>query len=246
MSSTITLSNTTSRRTDAALNIFQLSLMVGGLLLVLAIVDVFSNDAPPAHSFSAALSGLSVTEKSANEGFESAVKPVEPPAVVLSPRMQGALEYVKRRYHVSPDAVLPVFEIAQLIGKERRIDPLLIVAIIGIESGFNPFAESSFGAQGLMQIIPRFHLDKVPSGGGEKPLLDPVINVQVGVRVLEEAIRRRGGLIPGLQYYAGSSDPEGSYASKVIAEKERLEQAARRNAGTVIAPAGSANTAPSA
>jgi hypothetical protein len=51
------------------------------------------------------------------------------------------------------------------------------------------------------------------------------------VYVLEEAIRRSGGLVAGLQYYAGSSDPEGSYASKVLAEKERLEQAARRGAG---------------
>ena len=37
------------------------------------------------------------------------------------------------------------------------------------------------------------------------------------------------GLVAGLQYYAGSSESEGSYASKVLAEKERLEQAARRS-----------------
>jgi soluble lytic murein transglycosylase-like protein len=150
------------------------------------------------------------------------------PAIVLSPRMQGALNYVTRRYHVSPDALLPVFELAQMIGQERRIDPLLIVAVIGVESGFNPFAESTMGAQGLMQIIPRFHLDKVPDGAGDRPFLDPAINLRIGVNVLEEAIRLRGGLIPGLQYYAGSSDPEGAYASKVLAEKERLEHAARR------------------
>ena len=62
-----------------------------------------------------------------------------------------------------------------------------------------------------------------------KPLLDPLVNIRVGVRVLEEAIRRGGGLVAGLQSYAGSSEAEGSYASKVLAEKERLEQAARRN-----------------
>jgi soluble lytic murein transglycosylase-like protein len=129
---------------------------------------------------------------------------------------------------VSPEALVPVFEVAQLIGQERRIDPLLIVAIIGIESGFNPFAESAMGARGLMQIIPRLHRDKVPEGAGDGSLLDPLVNIRVGVQVLEEAIRRRGGLVAGLQYYAGSSEPEGSYASKVLAEKQRLEQAARR------------------
>ena len=58
----------------------------------------------------------------------------------------------------------------------------------------------------------------------------------VGVKVLEEAIRRQGGLVAGLQQYAGSSDPEGAYAAKVLAEKERLEQAARRKSAAVVAP----------
>jgi soluble lytic murein transglycosylase-like protein len=147
--------------------------------------------------------------------------------------MQGALDYVTRRYRVSQEALLPVFETAQMAGRARQIDPLLIVAIIGIESGFNPFAESSVGAQGLMQIMPRFHMDKVPAGAGNQPFFDPVINIKVGVSVLEEAIRRAGGLVPGLQYYAGSTtDPESGYAGKVLAEKQRLEQAAARSSGS--------------
>ena len=119
-----------------------------------------------------------------------------------------------------------------MIGKERRIDPLLILAIIGIESGFNPFAESALGARGLMQVIPRFHMDKVPAGLGSRHLFDPAVNIRVGVGVLEEAIRRRGGLVPGLQQYAGSSDTEGGYANKVLAEKARMEKAVRRNPGS--------------
>ena len=118
-----------------------------------------------------------------------------------------------------------------MVGQERRIDPLLIVAIIGVESGFNPFAESSFGAQGLMQVIPRFHMDKLPGGANGRAFLDPVTNIRVGASVLQEAIQRRGGLTAGLQYYAGSSDAAGSYANKVMAEKARLEQAAQRRAG---------------
>ena len=154
------------------------------------------------------------------------------PLPELKPQFSGALDYIKRRYRVSPDAVLPVFEVAQLVGKERRIDPLLILAIIGVESGFNPFAESHMGARGLMQVIPRFHMDKMPEGSGSHQLFDPAVNIQVGVLVLEEAIRRRGGLVAGLQSYSGSSDAVGSYSSKVLAEKARLEravQAARRD-----------------
>jgi hypothetical protein len=147
----------------------------------------------------------------------------------LTPLMQGALVSASRSYRVSRIALQPVFEAAQRIGKERNIDPLLIVAIIGVESGFNPHAESPMGALGLMQVIPRFHMDKLPEGvSGQQAFLDPVINVRAGVLVLEEAVRRRGSLIGGLQHYAGSSDSEGAYANKVLAEKQRLEIAATR------------------
>lgn len=227
MSATITLKNTMARRTDASLHLIQHGLMVAGLLLVLAIVNFYPTGAQSADL----LKGVSpVFAASAEPGNSPAT---ETPAVAaLSPRMQAALNYVSRRYRVSPEALIPVFEIAQVIGQERRVDPLLVVAVIGIESGFNPFAESTMGAQGLMQVIPRFHLDKLPEGAGDNSLLDPVVNIRVGVHVLEEAIRRHGGIVAGLQAYAGSSDPEGGYASKVLAEKERLEQAARRTAGS--------------
>ncbi|PKO83868.1 MAG: lytic transglycosylase domain-containing protein [Betaproteobacteria bacterium HGW-Betaproteobacteria-11] len=159
----------------------------------------------------------------------------EPARETLPPRMQAALDSVAQRYRVSAEVLVPIFATAQSFGRERHVDPLLVVAVIGIESGFNPFAESSMGAQGLMQIIPRFHQDKVPKGSegaGKSPFFDPVLNVRMGTLVLEEAIRQRGGLIAGLQQYGGAmSDEEQTYANKVLAEKQRLEQAASRRRG---------------
>jgi soluble lytic murein transglycosylase-like protein len=153
----------------------------------------------------------------------------EPAVEPLSPRMQAALNYVAQRYRVSTTALVPVFAAIQSVGREQHVDPLLIVAIIGIESGFNPLAESSMGAQGLMQIMPRFHLDKVPEGAGAAPFLNPMINVQVGALVLQEAVRQHGGLVAGLQQYGGAvDDEEHAYANRVLAEKQRLEQAASR------------------
>lgn len=230
MSATISLKHSMKRSTNAAINLIQHALIITGLILIIGFLNAFSgeslaSDMQSSMDKSADTVDLSIIE----EELEAAATSEAESSDILSPHMLGALDYVTQRYRVSPDALIPVFETAQLIGQERQIDPLLIVAIIGIESRFNPFAESTMGAQGLMQVIPRFHKDKLPKNKGAKPLLDPVTNIRVGVRVLEDAIRRSGSLVAGLQSYAGSSDPHGKYSSKVLAEKARLEEAGRQN-----------------
>jgi soluble lytic murein transglycosylase-like protein len=148
--------------------------------------------------------------------------------------MKAALDYVVQRYRVSAEALLPVFEAAQSIGPKRHLDPLLLIAVISVESRFNPFSQSPMGAQGLMQIIPRYHQDKLFDAAAEKPFLDPVTNVTIGAQILQESIRRQGGLVAGLQYYAGAlDDDEQAYANKVLAEKLRLEQAPRHKDGAI-------------
>jgi soluble lytic murein transglycosylase-like protein len=146
--------------------------------------------------------------------------------------MRAALDSVVQRYRVSAEALQPVFEAVQSVARERNLDPLLLIAVISIESRFNPFSQSPMGAQGLMQIIPRYHQEKIPQTAGERPFLDPVTNVRIGAQILQEAVHRQGGLIEGLQYYAGAADDdENTYANKVLAEKLRLEQTARRRDG---------------
>lgn len=221
------------RHINATTSLVQLGLLIAGLLLALVFFNAVAGQLPASETVTVK---LKVPHYVVDADGDFPDEPSDTPANVveaLTPHMRGALNYVTRRYRVSQKALLPIFEAAQITGRQRGIDPLLIVAVIGIESGFNPLAESSMGAQGLMQVIPRFHQDKVPEGAGDSPLLDPVTNVQVGVHVLQESIRRSGGLIAGLQQYGGSSDTEDAYASKVLAEKRRLEQVVRRP--TVVA-----------
>ena len=238
MSVSVTLQKSTAGNLDAVSSITQHIVLIIGLLFLLGFVGVAFNESEIAdESEAASITGVATatvdsTKVSAVEPARSndiVVTPVKPKTTVASkPLQSGVLEYVKKRYRVSPEAVLPVVEVAELVGRERRIDPLLILAIIGVESSFNPFAESAMGARGLMQVIPRFQMDKVPTGTSSHKWFDPAVNIRVGVRVLEDAIRRRGDLTAGLQSYSGSTSAEGSYADKVLAEKARLEKAARR------------------
>lgn len=133
--------------------------------------------------------------------------------------------FIARRYRVADEAASLFVRTAYRSGREQGVDPLLILAVTAIESAFNPVAESSMGAMGLMQVIPRFHPEKLPEDRGEQALLDPEVNIHVGTRVLREYLGRFGELEPALQKYAGAFDePTAHYAGKVLAVKARLQQ----------------------
>lgn len=147
----------------------------------------------------------------------------------LSAEMLGVRDFVAQRYNISTRKLEPLLAAAEVSGRKLGIDPLLIVAVMAIESSFNPFAESNMGAQGLMQVIPRFHLDKIGRNAAEDALFDPTLNIRVGTMVLVEGMQRFGTLQSALQYYGGAlRDPNASYANKVLAMKKRLVAAATR------------------
>jgi soluble lytic murein transglycosylase-like protein len=176
------------------------------------------------------------------EPVEKALQPVLPalPSLVMdqlmtehaqpvadSPleREQAAVaEYIAKRYRVAEDAIGGFVELAYRAGAEHRVDPLLILAVMAIESRYNPVAESVMGARGLMQVIPKYHPEKLEPHGGDQALLEPAVNIRVGAQILREYQRRFGDTETALQMYAGALDePTSQYATKVFAEKARLD-----------------------
>ena len=167
------------------------------------------------------LTGHSGLIEVADDEISASEEPAEQSTPALSPKMRGALDYVSKHYRVSNEALEPIFAAAQSAGKELRLDPLLIIAVIGVESAFNPYSQSAVGATGLMQVVPRYHLDKLPDDLDRSGFL--------GAKVLRESISRSGGVENGLQQFGGAvNDPDRRYSTKVLAEKKRLEQAAQR------------------
>ena len=141
------------------------------------------------------------------------------------PKQQATLAFwLSRKYKVAPEPLSALVAEAFEIGQKAKLDPTLILAIMAIESGFNPFAQSPVGAQGLMQVMTKVHHDKYENFGGKLAAFDPLTNLRVGVKVLQECIARAGSIEGGLKYYvgAGNKQDDGGYAGKVMAEHARL------------------------
>jgi soluble lytic murein transglycosylase-like protein len=142
----------------------------------------------------------------------------------LEREQRAVTEYIAKRYRVSDQAVAGYVSLAYQAGAQHSVDPLLILAVMAIESRYNPVAESSMGARGLMQVIPKYHLEKLLDHGGEPALLEPAVNISVGAQILREYQRRFRDTETALQMYGGALDDTATtYASKVLAEKARLD-----------------------
>lgn len=166
------------------------------------------------------------------------------------PKQQAAVAYwLSKKYRVAVEPLTVLVAEAFDLGKRTKLDPTLILAIMAVESSFNPFAQSQVGAQGLMQVMTRIHGEKYESAGGTLTAFDPVTNMRVGVKVLQECIARAGSLEGGLRFYVGAANltDDGGYASKVLAEHERLRQVVAGRAPAITAsttPAARPNSVP--
>ncbi len=145
------------------------------------------------------------------------------------PREQARLAtWISRRYRVASEPVGALVQEAYKIGRRADLDPTLILAIMAVESSFNPFAQSSVGAQGLMQVLTRVHDDKYEAFGGNRAAFDPISNLRVGVQVLRDCIARAGSVNAGLRYYVGAAllEEDGGYAGRVLAEQSHMRNVA--------------------
>ncbi len=147
----------------------------------------------------------------------------------LQKQQQWVSEWLSKRYKVAKEAANMFVSTTYTTGKEIKIDPLLILAVMAIESGFNPYAESPVGAQGLMQIMAKIHHEKFQEVGGINSALNPVANIKVGALILKDYVTRGGSVKEGLKSYvgAGSFESDSGYGNRVLAEYQRLRDVAK-------------------
>jgi len=235
---------------NGLLEISHNSLALLGLAVVVVLVFVAGRPDLREQTETWALDWLQERHDSRNEGAPVAdltVIAAEPTAVeratAVHPReltqQQAALaKWISRRYNVALEPVGRLVQEAWTIGHAVGLDPTLILAIAAVESRFNPFAQSAMGAQGLMQVMTRVHVDKYEPFGGTHAAFDPIANLKVGVQVLRECIARAGGLEAGLRWYVGAANTadDGGYMGKVLSEQGHMRRVASGNAVPANAP----------
>jgi soluble lytic murein transglycosylase-like protein len=170
---------------------------------------------------------------------ETSVAAVKKPVTVLSAKQKAMLAteeqqqwvttWLSKRYRVAGDAADLFVSTAYMTAHEIKLDPLLILAVMAIESGLNPFAESPVGAQGLMQVMSKIHHARFEDLGGVKAALNPAANIRVGSLILKDYVTRGGSIKAGLKTYVGAAafDTDFGYGSRVLAEYDRLKQVSK-------------------
>ena len=112
----------------------------------------------------------------------------------MSRRLEGKL----------PDARFRIELLKQVHFEAHRagLPPELVLAVIEVESNFNPFAISRAGARGLMQVMP-FWLKEI--GKPEDSLFRLETNLRYGCTILKYYLEKeKGNLFHALARYNGS------------------------------------------
>ncbi len=137
---------------------------------------------------------------------------------------RAVADFFEKKYSLDRSKIEEYVSNTILIAKEVNIDPVLLLAVISVESNFNPNTKSHAGAEGLMQVMTSVHKDKYAIFGGTSQAVKPEVNIRVGAYILKYLIATAGSLRNGLKYYVGAAnaDDDGGYADKVMAERNRL------------------------
>ena len=176
-------------------------------------------------------------------GENSPLGKIEVPA--LAAEQVNLARFIAQRYRVALSETEKYVRYAFLVADEFSLDPVLLLAVMSVESSFNPRARSSKGAKGLMQVLARVHTEKFEPYGGTEKAFDPLVNIRVGARILRDYIAREGSVRAALKSYVGAAllSHDFGYGRKVLREHARLSAAAAPGEVAVREPAGPGSAA---
>lgn len=204
-----------------------------------------TTEAPSSPDLAMLMATPEIMAKNADQEAEIETSVISNNKLIGDQRQQALVtNWLSKRYRVANEAIDMLVSASYLTAKDTKLDPLLILSVIAIESRFNPFSESPVGAQGLMQVMSRVHKERFNELGGIKAALNPVANIKVGAMILRDCIKAAGSVEGGLKRYVGATDNEsdGGYGNLVLAEYRRLKDVAAGKTVSVYSTNAKPNT----
>ncbi len=118
-----------------------------------------------------------------------------------------------KRFEKDPQKRFEILRLVHAYATKFELEPELVLAVIQIESAFDPYAISVAGAQGIMQVMPFW---KNEIGSADDNLINLETNIRYGCAILKHYLDREKGDIPNaLARYNGSYGST-KYSRKVM------------------------------
>jgi soluble lytic murein transglycosylase-like protein len=128
--------------------------------------------------------------------------------------------YIASTYRKPFDYARHIVDLTYEVAQKRSLPVSLLLAMMAKESAFDASVRSPQGALGLLQVIPRYHRDRLTSGETDASLKHPPTNIRVGADILSELLEEEGSLDAALLRYSGNSR---GYARRVHAYWRKLQ-----------------------
>lgn len=114
---------------------------------------------------------------------------------------------------------------------KRGLQLSYVLGVIRAESAYDYTASNSYGAKGLMQVVPRYHKDKIAN----RDVLSIPVNIEVGTKVLDECLKKhKNDAYDALSCYSGGARPK--YHLKVALAQAAIKKLSAKPAkGVVVA-----------
>ena len=166
-----------------------------------------------------------IDSQEAPEPSNAALRATTQDLKTLTPEQLSVTRWLSRKYRVGPEPLAAMVTEAWALANKTQLSPTLILAIMAIESRFNPFTAGSQGAVGLMQIEVNAHADTLAQHGGHFAAFDALTNVRIGVRHLQGLLQQTNSLEDALALYGAASgqSSDSQYAERVLAEQQQLD-----------------------
>lgn len=120
--------------------------------------------------------------------------------------------------HLTASERLRIGEAVLRYSEKYQLDPILVTAVIEVESSARPWALSPKGALGLMQVMP--YMMRPMGMAGNPSTIET--NIEAGCMILAGNIRRLGEEDGISAYFWGSEIRGASYLNRVRAARDRV------------------------